>query len=306
MLVRILVLGAGVIGSVYASELLRAGHEVVVFARGRRLADLRAHGLVLADAESGTESVQRVTAVSEIPAGKQFDLVLVPVRAGQLTGVLPVLSAMTDRSVVLFFGNIGDHAPELISTLGDRALFGFPAAGGVRDGAVVRYVRINQQKTMVGEVDGGATARTRKWQQVLIGAGFPTVVSADIGAWLTGHAAFVVPIARALQRVGVDARQLGADPQTVRLMVLSTREAFSALRAIGNREIPNNLRLLYGLPAPLVIAYWRRVFKGPRGELWFGAHTRAAPEEMDSLAQHLQRAVQRTRRPTPNLDRLLA
>ena len=39
---RILVLGAGVIGSVYASELLRAGHEVVVFARGRRLADLRA------------------------------------------------------------------------------------------------------------------------------------------------------------------------------------------------------------------------------------------------------------------------
>lgn len=33
---RILVLGAGVIGSVYASKLLAAGHDVVLLARGRR------------------------------------------------------------------------------------------------------------------------------------------------------------------------------------------------------------------------------------------------------------------------------
>ena len=36
---RILVLGAGVIGSVYAGKLLEAGHEVVLLARGSRLAD---------------------------------------------------------------------------------------------------------------------------------------------------------------------------------------------------------------------------------------------------------------------------
>ena len=44
---RILVLGAGVIGSVYAGKLLQAGHEVVLLARGRRLADLQSHGLLL-------------------------------------------------------------------------------------------------------------------------------------------------------------------------------------------------------------------------------------------------------------------
>ena len=49
---RVLVLGAGVIGSVYAARLLRAGHHVVMLARGQRLADLRAHGLVLEDAQS--------------------------------------------------------------------------------------------------------------------------------------------------------------------------------------------------------------------------------------------------------------
>lgn len=44
---RILVFGAGVIGSVYAVKLLQAGHEVVMLARGRRLSDLLTHGLVL-------------------------------------------------------------------------------------------------------------------------------------------------------------------------------------------------------------------------------------------------------------------
>ncbi|MGV1036409.1 MAG: ketopantoate reductase family protein [Candidatus Nanopelagicales bacterium] len=303
---RILVLGAGVIGSVYASKLLYAGHDVVMLARGQRLADLRACGLSLEDAGTGAQSTQHVPTISEMPPDVRFDLVLVPVRAEQLDGVLPVLTGMTDGSDVLFFANTGDRTRELVAALGGRALFGFPAAGGVRDGVTVRYVLISQQKTMVGDPDGTATARVRKWQHILIGAGFPTVVSADIGGWLAGHAAFVVPIALALYRVGVDTPRLAADPGTVRLMVLSTREAFSALHVLGKDEIPKNLRLLYRLPTPLVIAYWRRIFKSPRGELWFGAHTRAAPEEMHALAEYLHQRVLRAGRPTPNLDRLLA
>ena len=56
---RTLVVGAGVIGSVYAGKLLEAGHEVVLLARGRRLSDLQAYGLVLEDAESGRRTELR-------------------------------------------------------------------------------------------------------------------------------------------------------------------------------------------------------------------------------------------------------
>ena len=92
----------------------------------------------------------------------------------------------------------------------------------------------------------------------------------------------------------------------MRLMVLATREAFTALRASGNDEIPTNLRILYRLPTVLVIGYWRRVLNSPRGELWFGAHSRAAPEEMHALARDLQAVVRHTGRATPDLERLLA
>ncbi len=54
-----------------------------------------------------------------------------------------------------------------------------------------------------------------------------------------------------------------------------------------------------------VVRYWRGVLASPRGELWFGAHTRAAPEEMRAMAEKLRTALRHTGRPTPNLDDLL-
>ena len=47
--VKILVYGAGPLGSLLAAKLQEGGNTVSLLARGRRLADLREHGLVLVD-----------------------------------------------------------------------------------------------------------------------------------------------------------------------------------------------------------------------------------------------------------------
>jgi 2-dehydropantoate 2-reductase len=124
--VRILVLGAGVIGSVYAVKLLQAGHDVVLLARGTRLVDLQTHGLILEDAQTGDRSVLPVAAVSEPVVDDHFDLVLVSVRAEQLVSTLPVLTGLTDGSDVLFFGNTANYEAKLRAALGERVVFGFP------------------------------------------------------------------------------------------------------------------------------------------------------------------------------------
>jgi 2-dehydropantoate 2-reductase len=302
---RILVFGAGVIGSVYAGKLQQAGNDVVLLARGSRLADLREHDLVLEDAQSGHRDVLAVPIVSEIPAGNCYDLVIVPVRAEQLSSTLPILTAITDRSDVLFFGNTIGREAELTGALGERAVFGFPAAGGVRDGPVVRYVLIKQQTTMVGEQNSIRTTRAKQLQAVFDDAGFDTKISTNIENGMLGHTAFVVPIAFALYRAGTDARRLANDTDTMRLMVRATREAFTALRASGNTEIPTNLQTLYHLPTGVVVAYWRRVFASPRGELWFAAHSRAAVKEMRLLADELIAALRDIGRPAPAVDLLL-
>lgn len=128
-----------------------------------------------------------VRCLSEIDTGDHFDLVLVPVRAEQLSSTLPLLTTMNDGSDVLFFGNVADHQAELTAALGGRALFGFPAAGGTRDGSLITYVLISRQKTMLGEPEGTTTPRIRRLHAALGRAGLPTRISTDIGGWLVAH-----------------------------------------------------------------------------------------------------------------------
>ena len=303
---RILIVGPGVIGTVYGVKLLERGHEVIVLARGERLIELQEHGLILEDAERGHRTVLPVSVVDGVTAGDRYDLVLAPVRRDQLRGIVPVVRKLSDGADVLVFGNATGLCNELRASLGQRVLFGFPAAGGTYDGKVVRYVLIRQQKTMLGEPDGRASSRLRNLREVFADAGFPTLISGNAAGWLNAHTAFVVPIAYALYRFDTDAARLAADRPTLLQMVRATRQAFRALRAAGEADIPGNLKMLYlRMPEGFAVGYWRRVLAGPRGELWFAAHSRAAPEEMASLAVELLAAVHRSKRPSPDLDALL-
>jgi 2-dehydropantoate 2-reductase len=241
------------------------------------------------------------------PHGKRARALGIPAEAGQLASALPILTGLTEGCDVLFFGNTAGRGGELIAALGQRALFGFPAVGGTRQGPVVRYVLIRPQKTTLGEPGGTNSARVRRLQALFSGTGFPTVITANIDGWLLAHTAFIVPISFALYRDGTDAARLAADRDTLRLMVAATRQAFQALRAAGTADIPANLRVLYlQMPEPFAVWYWRRALASPRGELWFAAHSRAAPNEMTLFGQELQAAVHRTGRPAPALDALLS
>src|ERR1700683_3344836 len=300
---KIVVVGPGVIGSIYGCLLARSGHDVTLIARGRRLADLQKYGLVLEDADAGQRTEMSLPVLDKLSPDDRYDLVLVSVRSEQFATTLPMINGMGDGSDVLMFGNTTGNQNELITALGERALFGFPAAGGIQDGPIVRYVLIKQQRTMLGEADGTSTTRMPRLRTMFGDAGFRTKASANIGGWMIGHSAFIVPIALALYRFDTNAASLAADARTLRLMVLATQDAFEALDDV---EIPANLRWLYlRTPTAFAVRYWRRVFASPRGELWFGAHSRAAPDEMHALAAELRAAVQKTGRPTPHFDALV-
>jgi hypothetical protein len=160
--VRILVLGDGVIGSIYAGEAVTDGTPSGPARPRGRLADLRGQGLVLQDAESGDRTLLPVRCVGEVGTGERFDPVLV--RAEQLPSTLPLLIATNDDADVLFFGNPADHRAAILATLGKQVLFGLPAAGGIHDGPVGRYVLIGRQQTMLGEPDGTVTGPAPAWR----------------------------------------------------------------------------------------------------------------------------------------------
>lgn len=304
--IRILVYGAGVLGSLYAARLQQAGNEVTVLARGRRLENIRSEGLVLEDASSGASSATRVNVVEELSSGDAYDLVLVPVRREQLPTVLPALAASHATPNVVFFGNNASGPDALIQALGpDRVLLGFPGASGALNGNTVRYFLIRQQPTTLGELDGTRSPRLTHIADRLRTAGFTVAISGNMDGWLKTHAVFVTAMSAALYIAGGDPRRLAQMPDVLQLMVQATKGGFRSLRALGRFDAPRNLQVLYlWMPTWFAVRYWRRILPTQLGELGFAAHANAAREEMTLLAEEVHQLVRASSVPARSLEDL--
>lgn len=208
---KILVFGAGVVGTLYAARLQEAGHQVTVLARDSRLADVRRHGLVLEDVLTGVRSVTQVSIVDRLYAEDSYDIALVAVRKDQLSAVMPDLASNKGIPTVLFMLNNPLGSAKLVDALGTgRVLLGFPGAGGELQGHIVRYAMIAQQPTTLGEPSGRPTVRLLALAKAFRASGFRTRVESEMDAWLSSHAFFVTSITGAIYLAGAIVINLAA------------------------------------------------------------------------------------------------
>lgn len=304
---KVLVIGAGVLGSVYAARLAQAGQVVTIFARGRRLNEIREYGLVLINEQTQRQTVTRVETVDALNPDDQYDLVLVLVRKNQLASVLPCLANSRGTPQVLFMVNNAAGPGEIIQQLGrERVILGFPGAGGERDGHVVRYRIVNGllQPTTVGELDGLRTARIEEIASILAKAGFPTAISTHIDAWLKTHAVFVSPIANAIYLAGGSNYSLARHPNGLARMIAAMREGFRVLHALGIPVTPAKFRAIEWLPKPLLIAMCRVVFNTRQAELVLARHANSARDEMGQIAREVQQLAAEAGVATPHSNDL--
>ena len=294
---RLLIVGAGVLGTFYTVKLLSCGQDVTVLARGRRAAQIRTDGLVVQ--EYGGSSVRaRVCVIETLEPEAFYDFVLVLVRNEQVESVLPLLALnMAIPSFVFMFNNL-DGPERLIGALGrERVVLGFPGAAGERgtDGSVLATVLPALiQKTTIGELDGRCTPRIRLLADTLTKAGFPTAISTQMDAWLKTHVALVSPIADAFYAAGSDLKVL-ADSRPHLIALLQTiRQAFSALRAQGTPITPAKMRGIELLPDWLLVCACQMALRTNYADLIVARHATVAREEMAGLSDALRRLVMRS------------
>lgn len=284
---KILIYGAGVIGTLYAAKLRDAGNHVTVLARSERLTHIRRFGLVLENVVNGHLSMTRVDTIERLAPEDQYDVALITVRRDQLAGVIPDLKANRSIPIILFMLNNAAGSTDLVQAIGHgRVLAGFPGAGGTLDGHVIRYALIAQQPTTLGELSGRQTTRLRELARVFRAAGFVTEICRDIDAWLKVHAFFVTAVSGAIYMAGGDCRRLSEDKVGLALMTSGVREGFATVRALGLVVRPLPLRVLFTwLPAWSAVDYWRRFFASKMADHIFGSHARSASNEMRTIAE---------------------
>ncbi len=107
---RILVIGAGVIGSNLAADLFTSGQDVTILARGEWADTLEKDGLVIDPIFSPRKKRYHISVIRKLKESDIYDVIFVVMRYTQLESVSPMLSANGSKNIV-FVGN--NLAPEV-------------------------------------------------------------------------------------------------------------------------------------------------------------------------------------------------
>lgn len=235
---KIAILGPGAIGSTFAWQLARAGHDVTVIARGARLQWLeRERAIVRGDGERTPVAVAPTLDVDTV-----WDLVMVTVLAPQVAALLPTLRASKARRVMFMFNTFEPIAPLRDAVGAARFSFGFPM------GVFTLLIdgRIHPQ------IRAGTTVDDPEFARLFGDAGIPTVVEADMHGWLRSHAALVAP----LMSIGVlvHARGAGVTWAEARRHARAYAAGFAIVRSLGHAILPRSVAVLAACPRAIVTA----------------------------------------------------
>ncbi len=304
---RILVYGAGNIGSLYAGLLKQSGQDVSILARGKNLADICERGIQLEDVVTEKQTVAQVSCVTQLEVDDPYDLVLVILPKDHVSEVLPILATNRRTPNVMFLGNNVAGPREMTERLGcDRVLLGFPGASAVSGAQSIRYLVLpaREQPTTIGEIDGTMSPRIKCIANTLRGAGFPVSICSNMGAWLKTHAAEISPTAHALYMAGGDVHRLARTRDALVLMLRAIRESYAVLRVLGIPITPMSHRIFQWIPEPLLLIIMRRKLNEQTMSIKIG-HAAGARKEMKTIANEWQALARTTPIPMPAMERLL-
>ena len=281
---RILIFGAGVIGSLYGTLLADAGYDVSIYARGRRLESLTQDGLLYK--RKGKIRKAPVRVLSKLEEEDCYDLILLTVREYQLHAALEELRKNSSPNIVTMVNSLETYDKwEAICGAG-RIIPAFPGAGGGFDGNVLDAALTPRliQPTTFGKTDGRERALARVFHRAKI----PCQIVPDMHAWQLCHLAMVVPIADAYYEAA-DPGNAGRDAVLMRKTAEQIRDNLSAIAARKIRLSPWKMQAFRLLPTPLAGWILGFAFQSSFGDRFMYRHSMKAPDEMRQLHEQFYR-----------------
>ncbi|MGE5381579.1 MAG: ketopantoate reductase family protein [Methylocystaceae bacterium] len=286
---QILIIGAGVIGSIIAARLAASGHQVSVLEKGARLEQLTDSVITIRDGITRQVITAPVNVISDFNIlPNYYDYVLVPVQASQIGDIL---SKMADNqginNVVIMVNSL--QPAQAYTILKQKMLLGFPGMGGGFEGKEVVYRLANPylQKTSLGEINGTVTPRVRTLVKAFAKAGMPAASETNMIAWQQTHISWVIPLAAALYSAGINNYELARNPELIKQTILATREVMQAIELTGTPITPGKFKWIKRLPIKLQIPFWQKALTDPSIEYLAVRHCRAAVGEIRMLADEL-------------------
>ena len=283
---KILVYGAGVLGCNLARNLLRAGKDVTLLARGNWAAEIKQNGLRIKDKFSLRTSVSRIPVVTELAPDAMYDVIFVVLRYTQLDSVLDTLRANRTKNIVFVGNNV--QARVLAAALPEKnVLFAFALSAGHREAD--RVLSIDLKKITIGQLTG-ATSNKQLIGRIFHGTKYKVVYEPNMEDYLLCHAAFVMPAAFACYKTDGDLKKLRGDTAYLNRVLDANIEGYRAIRDAGHTILPKEDADFEGEKyRKTCLRFFKLMCATSLGKLCASDHAMNAIDEMSALNRDLKK-----------------
>ena len=305
---RILIYGAGTIGSLFAGMIAQKGYDVTILARGKRYDELKQDGIILNNCLSNKKTQVNIKTIDTLKENDKYTFIIVVVQNTQIDSILPILSQNQTENIVFVVNNPSGYQKWIDAVGYDRILIGFPSAGGERKDSIVHYFIGTGpaklfQATTFGELNGKRTERLLKLVQIFKRSGFSPCINNHMEAWQKTHIALILPICKALQKFDSNNYKLSKSYRTLKQMILATRECFKVLKSTQVKVTPFKLNFYY-LPLFLLVPIYMIILNTKIAEFAMAKHTIAGKDELSELEKQFRTTIKESGIMTPHFDSL--
>lgn len=284
-MIKILIYGAGVIGSLYAAFISDAGYDITIYARGNRLKVLREQGLLYKHKAETKKA--KVKIIDKLENKDEYDFIFLTVRGEQIETALKEIKKNKSKTVVTMANSIDDYS-KWESLCGEgRILPAFPGAGGSIENGVLNadLTPYLIQPTTFGEISGIKSQRVKTLAKIFKKSHIPYQIVPNMHYWQLSHLGLVVPIADAYYMTSTPS-EVYNDKNIMHETAKSIKNNFIYFRKKSMLS-PRKFYLLTICPISFMSKILKYVFKSEFGNKFMYQHAMNAPMEMKELHKNL-------------------
>ena len=288
---RVLIIGAGVLGCNMAHNFYKEGKDVTLLARGRWGENIRENGLVIKNKFSLKPSCDRIPVIGELSRDNEFDVIFVCLRYTQLQSIMDTLKNNLTKNIV-FIGNNVD-AEGFAKALSDKnVMFGFASSAGHRESD--RVVSIDLKKITIGDLKTKASNKSLI-DEIFSNTKYKTVYEPNIGDYLISHAAFVIPAAFVCYYTDGNLKRIKNDKVYIYKIIDANAECYLAVETLGHELLPKGEEE-YRSPKYRKMCYrfYKLMCSTVLGKLCVSDHAMSAVDEMNVLALELEEMIHKS------------
>lgn len=294
---RILIIGAGVLGSNLAHS-IKKGNDVTILARNKTYENLKNNGLIIKH-KLGNKTVDHFNVIDKLDENDIYDVIFVVSRFSSLDSIVKIIEKNKSKNIVFVGNNM--NAEKYMNIKDKNILFAFFMAAGKKYDGYINSICLN--KIEIGRTDGKDISN-EFIKSIFKETKIKLTIENKMNDYLKTHACAVLPLIFASYKVDGNLKLLKKDKEYSLLIMDAIIEGYDVLKKLGYEILPKGEYENCVNKKEKCAFIYRFMFSNFIGKMCISDHAMSAREEFILLDNEFEKLKKKSKLETKVYDKL--